>query len=260
MSVGNFKILRMWNWIMPSDQRGRVIVFSALLLLVISILQSSNASAQEVENAWSQPYNLSKSGATSDPSPVVDSTGVVHVIWLDDFAGYMYSALANGEWSEPNAMLFPFNQGDAAATSPVELVNDHTGFIHAYWIGLRNTLYHSVVAEQSFGNPGSWAGTVEIARFVSGFDTTVDAEGNLHLAYVRHQDDEGLLAGVYYRQSRDGYTWSSNLPVYLSPYYRAEFEETHHVDISVTWSAGSPDVRISQPSEKLSHDFLELIG
>ena len=217
------------------EQRKRVIVFSAfLLLLVISAIQSTRASAQEVENPWSQPYNLSKSGATTDPSPVVDSTGVVHVIWLDEFAGYMYSALVNGEWSEPKAKLFPFSEGDPAATAPVELINDHTGFIHAYWIGARNTLYHSVVAEQNFGNPGSWAGTFEIARYVSGFDTTVDAAGNLHLAYVRHQDDEGLLAGVYYRQSRDGYNWSSNLPVYLSPYYRAEVDAKHHVDISAT--------------------------
>jgi len=33
-----------------------------------------------------------------------------------------------------------------------------------------------------------------------------------------------------------------------------------HVDISVTCSAGSADVQVSQPPEKLSHDFLELIG
>ena len=215
----------------------RVIQFTVcLLLLGVSTFQPPTGMAQEVENPWSKPVNLSKSGSSLDPSVVVDSTGVVHAIWLDSFDGYIYSEFAGGEWSAPEKVPFPFGERGTAAVSPIQLVNDNRGFIHAFWIGPRKTLYHSFVNETHVSASGSWASSVEIAQFVTGFDIAMDADGNLHLVYVRGRDDGALPAGVYYRQSPDGFTWTSSQPIYLSPYFRSqpEAEVAHHVDISTT--------------------------
>ena len=220
---------------MRLDTYKPVIQFSiCLFLLWILSIQAPTTLAQEAENPWSVPYNLSKSGFSSKPSPIVDSTGVVHVIWLDSFDGYYYSAFVEGQWSQPRLIEFPFNERETMASSPIRLLNDDTGYIHAYWTGPRNTLYHSVVSETHIGSPGAWATPVEIARFVSGYDTAIDADGNTHLVYVRSQDEEGLPAGVYYRQSPDGYTWLRSQPIYLSPYFRSQEGNSHHVDISTT--------------------------
>lgn len=221
-------------------------IIAALLFPLLVFTQLQSVSAQGIANSWSDPYNLSKSGSTTDPSVVVDSTGIIHAVWQDKFAGSVYSRFEpdNG-WSEPQAMFFPFSAGGASALTPITLMSDKEGFIHAFWIGQGNTLYHSSVAEGHFGSSSSWAEPRVFARFVSGFDVQLDDLGNFHVAYVKSQDEEGVLAGVYYQQLKGGVSWLSKVPIYLSPYFRSEGNETRqHVDISTTSTANATRVFI----------------
>src|ERR671912_2222703 len=66
--------------------------------------------AQSVQE-WSEPVNLSMSGAASNPSMVVDSNGVVHVIWVDQFDGFKYvqSTDHGAIWTLPVNVKFPFS-------------------------------------------------------------------------------------------------------------------------------------------------------
>jgi hypothetical protein len=218
-------------------------IFVLILLLVYVSAQRHTVVAQEIDNPWSAPYNLSKSGSTTNPSLVEDSTGVVHVVWLDEFAGFIYSRFASNEWSNPLAINFPFSKGITLATTPITMISDKDGFIHAFWIGEGNILYYGSVAGDNFGS--SWGKPHEVDRFVSGFDVIVNDRGDLHIAYVKSQDRVGTPAGIYYQNKKAGLSWSTKVPIYLSPYFRPESNETrYHVDISATSIADAPRVFI----------------
>jgi len=232
MIMGQFTI-RLRN--MYSCIPKQVFKLGALLLLLGIIgLQSQVVLAQETGNPWSEPYNISKSGSTTNPNIVVDSSGVVHAAWYDNFSGYMYSRYESGAWSDPVSVVFPFSEGRALAKKPVTLISDQKGTIHAFWIGQGNNFYYASVDENNFGSPGAWR-SVEVDNVVTGFDVALDERGNMHIAYVKGQDEEDLPAGIYYRQLKDGYLLSPRQSIYVSPYFRSDVLLTqHHVDVSAT--------------------------
>src|SRR5215216_724598 len=73
--------------------------------------------AQSVQD-WSEPVNLSNSGAASNPSIVADSNGNLHVLWADEFEGYKYVESTDGgtTWTAPVTVKYPFS---AKAPPPV---------------------------------------------------------------------------------------------------------------------------------------------
>ncbi|MGB5844109.1 MAG: hypothetical protein WBG94_06675, partial [Anaerolineales bacterium] len=97
-----------------------------LLLLLASGNPASRVKAQSTVN-WSDPTNLSQSGSASEPVMVVDGEGVFHVLWLDEFAGLVYSSGDGIEWSDPLPVTLPSR--DAVPY----LIADTNGYIHAFW-------------------------------------------------------------------------------------------------------------------------------
>ena len=83
--------------------------------------------AQFGEDGWSQPVNLSHSGATSNPVMVMDANGVIHVIWNDKINGTMYTKREGGNWSPPMPVKLHFR--DHKPT----FVADSKGNIHTFW-------------------------------------------------------------------------------------------------------------------------------
>ena len=57
---------------------------------------------------WGPQVNLSRSGATSEPQIVVDSSGRYHVLWLDAFDGLRYTSGDGENWSQPTSPELPF--------------------------------------------------------------------------------------------------------------------------------------------------------
>jgi hypothetical protein len=93
--------------------------------------------AQSVQT-WSEPIKLSMSGAGSSLSIVVDSNGIVHVLWIDKSEGYKYVERPDGKtWSSPVSMNYPFSLKQAL---PPLFVVDPKGVIHIFWLDDKNGL------------------------------------------------------------------------------------------------------------------------
>lgn len=184
------------------------------------------ATAQEEFTGWSTPINLSKSSATLNPAMAVDSQGVIHVFWDDEFAGSIYTSGDGMTWSEPEPVFAPF------ATFPVKLAADSQGILHAFWTNELNTLYYSQVAVDRI-DISDWESPIVLAENALTFEVEVDENDLLHLVYVRSLSTEELPAGIYYRQSTaSGVRWSSSSLLYASPYYRTLLPENTHVDLA----------------------------
>ena len=60
------------------------LLFTSALFIVF--LTPSWAEAQSSVDPWTKPLNLSHSGVATHPGLVVDSQGVLHVVWQDHIA------------------------------------------------------------------------------------------------------------------------------------------------------------------------------
>ncbi len=119
------------------------------LLLVAGIIASS-ANAQSQVN-WSDPSNLSQSGSATDPVMVVDSDGVYHAIWMDEFAGLVHSSGDGMEWSLATPLTMPSRD-----TVPF-LIADLNGYIHALWTDIDGRLFYSKARASTLPNSSELA-------------------------------------------------------------------------------------------------------
>ena len=78
----------------------RLVNYFASALLIASIAPSW-ASAQSTDDPWDEPLNLSHSGVAMNPVFVIDFEAVVHVVWQDDLANYVYTRFDGDQWSTP---------------------------------------------------------------------------------------------------------------------------------------------------------------
>ena len=217
-------------------------LFVALALVGLAVIGGRfRALAQSGEGDWTTPVNLSHSGAASNPAIVAGPDGTLRVFWWDRFDGLTVTdgsvpTLASSEaWSEPVAVpIFLVEtitttveaespEGEPVVEeeqifTPIEamprIVADAAGRAHAFWLGEplepeeaeqvdeetgARPLMHSLLAAGS--TSWSWAGVV--AGSAVSFDVAADAEGTLHLVYVRASHSQSSPAGLYYRRSND---------------------------------------------------------
>lgn len=220
------------------------------------------AVAQSGEVTWSTPLNLSHSGAATNPVFSTDEFGGYHVIWQDQYAGYMYSVLYTETWSIPTPMLFPFSTAPFTAPgvdaydklhTPV-LVTDENFVMHAFWTDDDNLLWysHAVVSEIGLG-VNSWLAPVQLATAVQGIDAVVGVNGRLHLAYIRINTTPELPAGVYHRASSDsGITWTDAISFYQSDYLRSVNSLTAHVEITAVSDQATIPVTTGEGEEAVT--------
>lgn len=211
-------------------QRNKIL--SALLAIAVvltgsGITSTFSSAAQIDENRWTEPINLSQSGSTTDPKLIVDANGVVHAIWLDLNAGFIYSRLGDDGWSAPAFVDFPFNPANvevmvaagAFDIQPPLLITDSSGFIHAFWQGALNALLYSRVVAPAIADPSAWLRPRTIAESAADIDIEIDEGGRFHMVYARTIGVFGLPAGIYYRYSNDnGLNWTQGVPLYVSRY------------------------------------------
>ena len=70
-------------------------------VLFIASITPSWALAQSTDDPWDEPLNLSHSGVAMNPVFVIDFEAVVHVVWQDDLANYVYTQFDGDQWSAP---------------------------------------------------------------------------------------------------------------------------------------------------------------
>jgi hypothetical protein len=222
----------------------------AALFLALIAGQAPLAATQIDETEWMTPINLSESGAAGDVIVVEDSEGVVHVLWLDESKGFVYSRSEEEAWMAPVALELPFvaelteqqeTAGVVAELFVPQLLADATGHIHAFWLDDEAALRHSAVVADSFSEASSWSETETVAEGVLAMAVILDAAGSLHLAYMQAQDTEDASAGVYYRRSDNGVvSWTPAMALFQSAYFRSLPVEQANISLAtMTTDAGS---------------------
>ncbi len=193
----------------------------------------SQTAGQNSDDDWSEPINLSQSGAASEPRMVSDADGILHVIWREDQSESFYYTFLDGDnWTQPVAVELPFAtrrySPDIEPEDPTPLYNptllaDGIGRIHAFWIDEENALFYSSVPSGEIASFSSWSARQQLAGSVLGIAVAEDRDNRLHLGYIQKLDLPEAPAGIYYRQATpDDQLWSDAVVLYESDYYRSE--------------------------------------
>lgn len=208
----------------------------ALLLTIAICIVASTVQAQST-NSWSDPVNLSQSGSASDPVVMVDSDGLIHVLWWDEFAGLVYAFGEGTEWSIPTSVVLP-----AEEAIPF-LIADLDGNFHALWRDIDNRLFYSRGTASAFPNSANWSPSALISESVLDFEVALDENGDLHLVYVNPVENETSPAGVYYRRLVNGTSdWLTPNLLYDSPYFRSL--DLTNSNVGITTTREEEDTRI----------------
>jgi hypothetical protein len=238
----------------------KIFLFLLLVFTTIFPLDSSLAQTQTAGQIWSTPVNLSHSGSTTNPAIVVDSDGIVHVVWEDTIAGEMYTSYDGTQWSTPVPVSLPFGpapSGGAAqqsGPSNLRLIADSKGYVHAFWVERSNLqsgqsalqLYYSRVLGSQFANGANWDAPQILANSAVDYDVALDIQDHIHLAYVRVLDESGFPPGIYYRQSAvSGASWGNPKVLYQSQYFRSLTVQNANVSIATDRNSAGQNIYIA---------------
>ncbi len=199
------------------------------LALGIALAAVNTATAQEVESDWTPPENLSRSGGASRPVSVVDSDGVIHLVWTDELSGYLYARYDGEAWSAPELLNLPFDYDETLAFT---FLSDGEDRIVAAWIENDNDLYVSSVPNDSFSNRFRWRLPLRLAINTIAVETSLDPLGILHLFFITAEEEPTPPSGVYHmRSSNRGNSWTRETLLYESTYFRSLSMDMAHLSV-----------------------------
>jgi hypothetical protein len=219
------------------------LVLSGLTVISLSLaLIAAPVGHAQSSQTWSDPINLSNAGSSTSPGLIVDASGTIHALWIDQFEGYKYTKSTDGvNWTAPKAVRFPFAPVN---TTPPVFFPDQQGVIHALWQNQETrALYYSRVTSD-LDVPSYWMVGEKLADLVLSFDAVMGPQGILHLAYYvgapdeetnsnPNKKDEIIPTGVYYRHLT-GFNWSLPQNLYSSQYFRALKPEDTNVRLTLS--------------------------
>jgi hypothetical protein len=196
---------------------------------------------------------------TSNPAIVIDSGGVVHSVWQDDLAKFMYTRFDGERWSTPETTnldrLFKVPSAEESTSrsqlaiyaGPNPLFIAGPGeYTFAFWISPLGRLFTSRVRNENFQYIAAWDSERLITPDVISFAVAVDARGELHLAFFRTADDPANPPGIYYTQSKyGGRNWAVPVPLYESPYIRKLGEGEANLSIATSGTEDAPHVFVA---------------
>lgn len=222
-------------------------MMAVFLLLSLAISQTaSRGSAQPLEPAWDDFFNLSGSPTASTyPAIAGDTQGRVHVIWSEDVGGETENILYDRDGNalidsrgkainylihDGNTLYYSFWDGESwlppmdIQMNPTgsilypRLEVDSAGMLHAVWVGSagdRTALYYSRVFSSHATNVREWTKPTILAEdLLTAYypvDIAAGANGELYLLYSRYQVDPG----IYFIYSQDGgKSWSDPLQIF----------------------------------------------
>jgi hypothetical protein len=165
------------------------------ILLTSSVWSTAPAVHAQSLQYWSDPVNLSNSGSSTDPRMVIDSDGVIHVIWVDAIDGYMYTKSVTGivqaageaervqssvsglqlgtptafgtptgdgvKWTKPQKADFPFS---VTGDSRPDFFAGAKGLIYIVWRDKNNSLHVGLTQSRYLGSSSYWGAVSVIAR------------------------------------------------------------------------------------------------
>jgi hypothetical protein len=223
--------------IQPHIHARRIVLLVLSLVIVLGVGLAARSLAQAADGPWTIPANVSKSGAAFQPVIAAAPNGVLHVLWWDPLEGEQYArttGVTSTTWTksvgvEPIVGKREVNKetNKVTLTAPrgVRLLADARGTVHGFWYDIDNQLFEA----QTQG--AGWSTETALAEAALNMDAVADANGTLHLAYVRPLNATGAPAGVYYRATI-GAGWSAPVLVYTSSYFRTAKPDEANVSVA----------------------------
>lgn len=217
---------------------------------------------------WLDPIDVQTTpvGRLQYPAAVVDSRGILHVVWIgtEGQNGRLYYSQAPAskaesarEWSKPTALA----ESVLFALYPADIATDPTGGIHIIYsqVGAESGAY----AINSFDGGSTWSAPILLYNTydgsgdegISNVRLIADGKGRLHATWSRFGAD-GNGKGIYYSQSRDfGRTWSKPLAVavWQPGWYEVDWLTVGAVgdEIHLVWEGSN---NIAALNERISYD------
>jgi hypothetical protein len=237
-----------------------------LLAIAIVVNVTSHVIAQESEETWTEPRNLSQTGTAASLRLAVEMDGIVHAVWQDMASNtFVYTRSQGDEWLEPVAAEPPFGTRrffpdlDEEAATPLfdpHLVAD-ADRIHAFWLDEERTLRYGSVLASEFASFDAWGPRQTLAGSAMAIKAAVDVAGQLHLSYLGLEGDDGSPAGIYYRRSEDGgESWTDPALLYASPYLRAVPIDEANLQMAISGSGESADIFVAWDNRALESVFV----
>lgn len=212
--------------------------------------EAPETTATERES-WTEPQNLSQSGGARNPLLIVDAAQTMHVIWEDAFDGFTYTRRDGDVWTAPVTVTVPFSE-----TAP-HLFADADGQIQALWVDEAGLLQQSRATAALITEPDAWQAPNELGEGITVFDTAVDGEGRIHLAYLRADGIPERPAGIYYQRSVDGgASWSEAALLDVSTYFRGLGADESNVRIVAESDDGETHVYVVWDNRPRKRIFL----
>ena len=227
--------------------------------LFIAPIRPSSVLAQDTDDPWTEPLNLSHSGVAIKPNMVTDSEGFIHVIWQDDLGNYVYSRFDGDQWSSPEMTdlnsvfrlpgpdepVDPFQMANYTGPNPLFTAGPDKR-IFAFWINPEGRVYVSNVDNSSFKDDVAWGSGRLITPGAASFAAVVDALGALHVAFLRTEDDPDNPPGIYYTQSKNnGGGWTKPVRLYESSYLRTLAQGEAHLSVTTAETEGTTRVYVA---------------
>jgi hypothetical protein len=241
------------------------LIISVLVAVVITAA-GKRVHAQSDDGIWSEPVNLSHSGAASEPVVVAGTEGQAQAFWWDQFDGITTAyTTGDGAWSasEPSPITFIEITGEGenaqAVYTPIaampQIVADVNDRAHAWWLGTPDEetgLYPLWYSRIRIGTTG-WTDPEIMAESALTWQMATAPDNTLHLIYLRQTYTTAFPAGLYYKRSSDGgVSWSAPKLLYTSIYFRLLTEEQAHVSVA---AGGDNNVYVTWDDPRLGKAF-----
>ncbi|MDF1514401.1 MAG: exo-alpha-sialidase [Anaerolineae bacterium] len=219
---------------------------------------------QTAEPPWTEPVNLSRSGAASQPKLLFGPDNLRQAFWWDRFDGIITSINPGATWSAPARApiilteLVGVGDNTAFVSNPINampnIIGDNAGTAHAFWLGApdEDTDLRPLLTSRLVLSTTTWTPPAAVAPSALKWDMAAGADGTLHLVYLRTTHSDAAPAGiVYLRSTNNGVTWSTPVSLYTSIYFRLLTAETAQIQVLAdgtgTVLVTSQTVRPSQP-------------
>ncbi len=224
--------------------RVRRVSIAWVIVCLLLMGRHTTGFAQVDDELWSQPVNLSRSGAAEPPMLVVSPDGQLQVFWWDRFDGLTTAYALDNDWSAPTPAPIQIVavEGDGAnareVTSPISAMPDIVGVgdtALALWLGEPNqvTDLRPLLYSRLRLGTEAWTTPEVLAESVTAWEMADDSQGVLHLIYCQTQQSDAFSAGIYHVLSTDGgVTWSEPTVLYASLYVRLWTVDTIHLSIA----------------------------
>ncbi|MBN2392354.1 MAG: exo-alpha-sialidase [Anaerolineae bacterium] len=252
-----------------SNARRISIAWVVICLLLLG--GPKTGSAQTDGALWSQPVNLSRSGAGEAPVLIVGPEQQIQVFWWDRFNGLTTSYTLDDDWSDPMPapvqMIEVEGEGVSArvVTSTISFMPYIVGAGEtalALWLGEADpdTNLPPLLYSRLLLGTAEWTAPEVLVMSATTWELTNDSQGVLHLIYCQTQELNAVPAGVYHMRSTDGgVTWSAPTVLYASLYARLWAADTVHLSIAAD-ALGSVLVGWDDPRQESAFYVLSTDG